>query len=111
MIKSLFQMNIKDSQVGLKLFERRVLEKVFPKVLIKNYAFDIELLVLAHHYGYETMEIPVNLKMDFKHSSVKLSAINKSFWDTLAVFYRLRILKYYDQPKKIREAMLKKYKK
>lgn len=111
MVKLLFQMDIKDSQAGLKLFERQVLDHIFPKVLIKKFASDIELLALAHHYGYKIMEIPVNLKMDFSHSSIDLSAVNKSFWDTLAVFYRLKILKYYDQPKDIREKMLKKYQK
>jgi len=109
LIKLLFQMNVKDSQVGLKLFERRVLLRIFPKVLVKAYAFDIELLALAHHYRYRIMEIPVNLKMDFGHSSIKLSSINKSLRDTLAVFYRLKILKFYDKPKKIRDGMIRKY--
>lgn len=109
MVKALFQMDIRDSQVGLKLFERRVLSRIFPKVLVKQYAFDIELLALAHHYGYQILEIPVQIKKGFS-SSVSLAAINKSFWDTLAVFYRLKILKYYDKPKRVREEMLKKYK-
>jgi len=100
MVKTLFQMDIKDSQVGLKLFEREVLNEIFPKILVKQYAFDIEVLALAHHYGYKIMEIPVNLKMDFGHSSICLSSINKSFWDTLAVFYRLKILQYYDHSSK-----------
>ncbi|MFA4880089.1 MAG: glycosyltransferase [Candidatus Doudnabacteria bacterium] len=111
MVKTLFQMDIKDSQVGLKLFERKVLAEIFPKVLVKKYAFDIELLALAHHYGYKIMEIPVNLEMDFSHSSICLSAINKSFWDTMAVFYRLKILRYYDQPSEKRKNILKKYQK
>lgn len=109
MVKILFNLDIKDSQVGLKLFERKVLKKIFPKVLVKRYAFDIELLALAHHYGYAIMEIPVKLKMDFRNSSIGFNSINKSFWDTLAVFYRLKILKYYDQPRRVRARMIRKY--
>jgi len=111
LVKVLFQMSVKDSQVGLKLFEREVLSRIFPKVLVKAYAFDIELLALAHHYRYEIMEIPVDLKMDFSHSSVKFNSINKSLKDTLAIFYRLKILKFYDKPKKIRQKMIEKYNK
>ena len=111
MVKTLFQMDIKDSQVGLKLFERKVLSKIFPKVVVKKFAFDIELLALAHHYHYRIAEVPVDLKMDFSHSSVGFSSINNCFWDTLAVFYRLKILKYYDEPKEVRRKMLKKYEK
>lgn len=107
-VKTLFQLDIKDSQVGLKLFERQVLAKIFPRVLVKKFAFDIELLALAHHYGYKIMEIPVTIKKGFS-SSVTLAEINCAFWDTLAIFYRLKILKYYDQPKAVRETMLKKY--
>lgn len=109
MVRILFSMDVKDSQVGLKLFERRVLKKIFPKVLVKRYAFDIELLALAHHYGYKIMEIPIKLKMDFKNTSIDLASINKSFLDTLAVFYRLKILKYYDKPKAVRARMIRRY--
>lgn len=109
MVALLFRLSVKDSQVGLKLFRREVLGKIFPKILVKKFAFDIELLSLAHHYGYAIQEIPVSLKMDFSHSSVNFRGVQDCFFDTLAIFYRLHILRYYDKPPKVREAMLKKY--
>lgn len=109
MVKMLFAMDVRDSQVGLKLFKHEVLAKIFPKVLVKKFAFDIELLALAHHYGYPIAEVPVDLKMDFGHSSVNLKSVKDSFLDTLAIFYRLQVLKYYDKPRHVREEMLKKY--
>src|SRR3989344_1124009 len=45
LVKMLFGLSIRDTQVGIKLFRRKVLEKVLPRLLVKKYAFDIELLV------------------------------------------------------------------
>src|SRR3972149_12308398 len=44
MVKVLFGLNVRDTQVGLKFFRRRVLEKTMPRLLIKAWAFDVEML-------------------------------------------------------------------
>lgn len=96
LVKILFNLNIKDTQVGIKLFQRQVLEQVFPKVLVKRYAFDIELLANAARLGYSIAEAPVEL--NYHHSSgVNLRAICYIFLDTVAIFYRMKILHYYDR--------------
>lgn len=100
--KILFDLNIRDTQVGLKLFDRGVLEKIMPLLLIKQYAFDIELLALAKKYDYKITEAPVTLKLNFSNSGINFNSIFKTLWDTLAVFYRLKILKYYDKIEKHR---------
>lgn len=95
---------VRDSQVGLKLFRREVLEKSMPRLLCKTYAFDLELLTVASHLGYgKILEAPINLKYGggFKKEGLKeLIHLLKIAWplliDTLAIIYRLRILKYYD---------------
>jgi len=97
-IKSIFNLSIRDSQVGLKLFKREVLDDVFHRVVVKKYAFDIELLINAHHRGYKIVEAPI--EMDFlklvKKSEVDLRAIVRMFLDTCGIFYRLNITHYYD---------------
>jgi len=105
----LFNLNVRDTQVGLKFFDRRVLENVFPRALIRRYAYDIELLAMAQRYGYKIIEAPVVMKFNFSNSSVNWKAIWRSGWDTLSVFYRLKILRYYDKPASQREKMLAKY--
>ncbi len=97
-VKTLFGIPVKDTQVGLKLFRREVLEDVLPKVLVKRYAFDIEILANAHRLGYKIMESPVELNMSFG-SHVNTKAIWNMLVDTSAVFYRMKILKYYDEKK------------
>jgi glycosyltransferase involved in cell wall biosynthesis len=96
LIKWLFNLPIRDTQTGLKLFKREVLRTVFPKVLVKRYAFDLELLVLANHSGFTISEAPVIVNYRGKFGHIKFSTVFNIFWDTMAVFYRLRIKKYYD---------------
>jgi glycosyltransferase involved in cell wall biosynthesis len=95
-VKFLFGLPVRDTQVGLKLYKREVLEDVLPKVLVKKYAFDIELLANAHRLGYKIIESPVELNISFS-SHVNIKAIWHMMIDTAAVFYRMKILKYYDR--------------
>ena len=104
LVKLLFGLTIKDTQVGMKFFKRRVLEDILPRLLVKNYAFDIEILAVAYRLKYRRIyEAPIEL--EFKNSSTITSA---NFWrivllmlnDTLAIFYRLKILRYYDDSSK-----------
>jgi glycosyltransferase involved in cell wall biosynthesis len=98
LIAILFRVNVKDTQTGLKLFKREVLRKVLPRVLVKAYAFDLELLAVAHHLGYKkVMEAPVEINYPFS-STVNLRSAWWTLWDTMAIFYRLYILRYYDRP-------------
>ena len=97
-IKLLFRLNVKDTQVGLKLFKRNVAKIVFSKVIVKAFAFDVEVLAVAQLFGYEKIyEAPIRLK--FKQGSINSTNFWKiSFWtllNTLAVFYRMKVLNYY----------------
>lgn len=94
--KLMFNLNVADTQVGIKLFQREVLEHVFPKVLVKRYAFDLELLVNAARSGYRIAEAPIELNFHYS-SGIDFKGIWRIFLDTLAVFYRMRILHYYDK--------------
>lgn len=101
LVRMLFGLRIKDTQVGLKCYRREVLEKVLPRLITKTYAFDIEILAVANYLGFKRIyEAPVEVHLDFGNNS---TLTNKKLWhfiyamflDTLAVFYRLRILNYY----------------
>ena len=95
----LFRLAITDTQVGLKLFRYQVLKKILPRVLIKKYAFDLELLVNASHLGYKVAEAPIVLNFAGTNhwGGIDLRSIYRIWLDTLAVFYRMYILKYYDK--------------
>lgn len=103
-IRILFGLNVRDTQVGMKFFKRKVIEDVFPRLLVKEFAFDIEILVVAFYLGYRKIyEAPIELNFSFIKSIVSqslLEALLKTFWDSLAIFYRLKILRYYDSANK-----------
>src|SRR3990167_1990861 len=94
----LFGFSVLDTQVGLKIFKRKVAKDVFPRLLVKKFAFDIEMLAVANVLGYKKIyEAPVRLNFEFgniTYSSL-IVVLLRTLWDTLAVFYRIRILKYY----------------
>ena len=92
----LFNLNLSDTQAGLKLFKYDVLEAILPKVLCKKYAFDLELLVNASHRGYKIAEAPIELNWQRFENRLTLKDIWKLALDTAAIFYRLNILRYYD---------------
>ena len=93
----LFRLRVRDTQVGVKLFRREVLQAILPRVLVKRFAFDLELLVVAYHRGFNRIvEAPVHIRHGFS-SSVNVHAAFQALWDTLAIFYRLRILHWYDR--------------
>src|SRR3989344_8535924 len=47
-----FGFNVSDTQTGLKLFKREVLDDVLPRLLVKRWAFDVEMLAVAYRLGY-----------------------------------------------------------
>lgn len=99
---SLFGFKVRDTQVGLKFFKRKAVIDVFPRLVVKKYAFDVEVLAVAYSLGYKRIyEAPVNITFKQEFSTLtSLSlwrAIYTMLWDTCAVFYRLRIIKYYNR--------------
>ncbi len=90
-----FNLNVQDTQVGIKLFKYKVLANIFPKIAVKKFAFDLELLVIATRQHYKIVEAPVEIRYQFK-STVNAKAVFWILWDTAAIFYRSTILHYYD---------------
>lgn len=104
LIRLLFGVNVRDTQVGMKFFRREVIEDVLPRLLVKKFAFDIELLVVAYNLGYKRIfEAPIELNFDAKNSLVSKNIfpiLLRTLWDTLAIFYRLKILRFYSDANK-----------
>ena len=96
-VKMLIGLPIHDTQTGIKLFRREALAYAFHRMLVKRFAFDLEILAVAHSKGYRVVEAPVTL--DFQTGNVlgcaRPSVVRQVMTDTLAIFYRLKILHYY----------------
>ena len=98
----LFRLDVRDTQVGLKVFNRRVVDEVVPLLLVKQFAFDLELLAVAAALGFDRVrEMPVRLEYRFTGSALGSTAVLRALWDTAAVFYRLRILRTYQRKRRL----------
>lgn len=101
--KILFRLPLTDTQSGIKIFKRKVLEKVLPRLSINSYAMDIEMLAVARHLGFKRIyEAPIEVTFDKRASRVKWNTSLKMAWDSLIVFYRLKILRHYDDRNKLK---------
>jgi len=90
-----FDLNLSDTQTGIKLFRRDVLDRVWPRVPIKRFAFDLALLVGARRFNYQIVEAPVEITpYQEKKNRIGLRAILSTFFDTLVVFYEASFWKW-----------------
>lgn len=86
--RSLFDLDLHDTQTGIKLFRAGVLRHVGPRLRIRRFAFDLELLVIARHFGYKIIEAPVVVSFQRAHSGrIGVLTMGRMFVDTLKVFY------------------------
>jgi len=98
LLRVFFRLQVRDTQVGLKLFRREVLAAVLPRIVVKRYAFDLELLVVASHLGFSRIvEAPVRIGQRLS-STINRNAIASILIETAAIFYRKNVLRYYDRP-------------
>jgi len=91
----LFGLPVRDSQTGVKVIRKDVLADVLPRMVEKRFAFDLELFVVARQRGFTHFaEMPVTIIERFS-STVSLRSVHQMLQDTLAIFYRLRLIRFY----------------
>jgi glycosyltransferase involved in cell wall biosynthesis len=98
-VKCAFDLPCRDTQTGLKLFKTKVLRDVLPRILVRKFAFDIEILANAHRLGYKIADAPIVYLPKDKFGWIRPRTIIRTLWDTLKVFFRMyfRFNKYYDR--------------
>jgi glycosyltransferase involved in cell wall biosynthesis len=96
-VRTLFRLPVKDTQTGLKLYRREVLLRVMPRLLVKRYAHDLEVLVNAHRLGYTIAECPVVVTRERGYNRIGLADVFHVSLDTAAIWWRTYILRYYDR--------------
>ncbi|MBR7180241.1 MAG: glycosyltransferase family 2 protein, partial [Kiritimatiellae bacterium] len=68
-------LKITDTQTGMKLFRREVLGEALARMLVKTYAFDLELLAIAAGSGAKIAEAPVVIRFGDKFGALKPSTV------------------------------------
>jgi glycosyltransferase involved in cell wall biosynthesis len=95
-VRPWFGLDLTDTQTGLKLFRTEALRDIMPKILVKQYAFDLELCVVAQRKGYMIVEAPVILDYQNTGSGIRPKTIYKMAVDTAAIWYRVHVLDWYE---------------
>jgi glycosyltransferase involved in cell wall biosynthesis len=96
LVRALFRLNVRDTQVGAKVFRREMLSTVAPLLLCKQHAFDLEVLAVGAEFGFDrVLEVPVRLNYRFSGTSINWRAVRGIGLDTLAIGYRLHFRHWY----------------
>ena len=95
LVRILTGVPLKDTQSGLKAMKKNAFVDIIPRLAVKRYAFDVELLAVANLFDLKVVELPVNIKLD---ASFKPKEMWRMFIDLLGIAYRLRILHWYQRP-------------
>lgn len=97
-VKFLFGIKVRDTQAGIKIFKKKVLEKILPRMVGKKFTGDLEMLVIADTLGFKRIyEAPIKLNYTLAgfSSASTIKSIFNIMKDTLAIWYRKNILRYY----------------
>jgi glycosyltransferase involved in cell wall biosynthesis len=84
-VRSITDIEVRDSQTGMKLFRSDVLEVILPYLQLQSFALDVEILALCDKAGFCIEEFPIELKFQ-DDSSVRIASGFKALTD----LYKIR---------------------
>lgn len=58
-ISALALADVRDTQCGFKAFRRQASREIFSRQRLDGFAFDVEVLMLAHRLGFRVVDMPV----------------------------------------------------
>ena len=98
-LKTLFKLEISDTQTGAKVFRGDVAYEVCPVLREDGFSFDLEFFVAAKCFGHvRLVEVPVHINRTGS-STVNISGILKTAFEILRIFKRARLTLEYETEK------------
>jgi len=85
---------VKDTQSGLKAGNGDVLRTIFKVMLVKRYAFDVELLTIAATLDLKIKELPIEINLGRRF---KIRDVARMFVDVMGISYRYRVRRWYQK--------------
>ena len=97
LVRILLQVDVTDTQAGLKLVRRDLLIRALPVLEETGFLLDVELLAIARRLGYSNIvELPVRIKT--RHtSSISLGSAALMALKIVALHWKLHITHHYDR--------------
>ncbi len=89
-IRILFGFQYKDTQCGLKLFKKPVLDAVMPDITVSGFAFDLDILMALRKREYRIVDGPVKIGGQINKGSVSIKNIVHTFKDTIKIFLKYK---------------------
>ncbi len=74
LVRIFFGLSIRDTQCGAKVFRKDVVDAVLSDLQVNGFAFDVELLYLAHKKGFRIKEVPIEWYND-KNSTLDVKKV------------------------------------
>lgn len=91
LIRFLFQLDIEDTQTGIKLYRREVLDAVLPNLREDKFALDLEIFVAARASGFDTfVGVPVVLRRE-RGTTISVANVLVLLGDTIRLFWRTKV--------------------
>jgi len=59
LVRKIMNLDYRDTQCGFKLFDRKSVNMIFPKLRINDFSFDVEILYIAKKMGLKVKEVPI----------------------------------------------------
>lgn len=84
LVKIVLWLPVSDTQAGFKTFKTVAAKRIFEKVTINGWAFDMELLLIADQMGYKIKEVSI-IREDLLGSTVPASAFIESLRDLFKI--------------------------
>ena len=94
LVKTFFDLPLRDTQCGFKLFRRSVIDKIMPMLKETRYCLDLEMLIVLRKKGIRVADAPVYVKKQDNVGSVSLVNIGMTFIDTVRVWMKMVRGKY-----------------
>ncbi|MGK2959482.1 MAG: glycosyltransferase family 2 protein [Acidimicrobiales bacterium] len=90
LVEIFFNLDVSDTQTGLKLFRRELVDACLPRITTAGFAFDLELLVLANDSSFRVIEGPLQIDYTFT-STTGWPAVLHMLSDMIRLEYRRMI--------------------
>ncbi|MBO3755309.1 MAG: glycosyltransferase [Candidatus Brockarchaeota archaeon] len=94
LVKLLMGIRLGDTQTGFKAFRTEALRRIMGAIVVKRYAFDVEVLAIANMLKMRIVEAPVRIE---QKSMFSFKAAMQMLIDIMGIFYRLRVLRWYQR--------------
>jgi len=86
----LFGLPVRDTQTGIKLLRGDFAREVLPRLTVNRFAYDLEMLAVAHQIGLGIAEAPVQLMFNRRFRRIGVTDIWGICTDTAVIWWRLR---------------------